>query len=104
MIVAAVLLGVMLGVFICSNNSSINNNQTQTVTIGDIDPPILDKTNLNTATYSELINLPGIGDKKANAIIASRNEKPFENIFDLVERGLVGSQVMSNIKDGVVIK
>ena len=55
------------------------------------------KVNLNTASQSDLMTLPGIGEAKANAIIAYRNENGgFRSIEELKN--------ITGIKDGVYSK
>lgn len=39
--------------------------------------------NINTATYDQLVNIPGIGEKRAQAIITARRTQPFSSIRDL---------------------
>jgi competence protein ComEA len=36
-----------------------------------------ERVDLNTATSAELMRLPGVGRKKAEAIVASRDKRPF---------------------------
>lgn len=59
------------------------------------------KVNLNTATQAELEKLPGIGPKRAEAIIGAR---PFKQIEDLRKiRGLTRAQ-LNEVKDQVTVK
>ena len=44
---------------------------------------------LNTATVAELATLPGIGETRARAIIASRGKVPFRSLTDLADRGIL---------------
>jgi competence protein ComEA len=37
-----------------------------------------ERIDLNTATSAELMRLPGVGKKRAEAIVASRDKKPFK--------------------------
>lgn len=43
-----------------------------------------DRVDLNRATVGELMRLPGIGRKKAEAIVARRARAPFRRVDDLV--------------------
>ena len=36
-----------------------------------------ERIDLNAATHAELMRLPGVGKKRAEAIVASRDKKPF---------------------------
>lgn len=49
-------------------------------------PALID---LNAATTAELATLPGIGDRRAEAIILVRAEQPFGSLVDLVDRGIL---------------
>lgn len=49
-------------------------------------PALID---LNAATTAELSTLPGIGDRRAEAIILVRSERPFGSLVDLVDRGIL---------------
>jgi competence protein ComEA len=59
------------------------------------------KVNLNSATQAELEKLPGIGPKRAEAIIAAR---PFKQIEDLKKvKGLTRAQ-LNELKTQVVVR
>lgn len=58
--------------------------------------------NLNTATASELQDLPGIGPVMAERIIANRTEVgPFTSVDDLQRVSGVGPAIIGNIRDVV---
>ena len=42
-----------------------------------------DRVDLNRASVPELTRLPGVGEKKAQAIVAARGKKPFARVEDL---------------------
>ena len=54
--------------------------------------------NLNTASQSELEELPGIGPVTAEKIIAARQEAPFRTVDELRERGLVGEKTFEDLR------
>ncbi len=49
-------------------------------------PTLID---LNAATIAELSTLPGIGDRRAEAIVLVRSRRPFDSLADLVDRGIL---------------
>ena len=54
--------------------------------------------NLNTATAEQLDTLPGVGPATAQKIIASREEKPFAKVDDLVTRKVVTASVLAKLR------
>lgn len=78
--------------------TEIVQTATQHVTIG---PGYEDsKTNLNTATKTELMGLPGVGEVLADRIISKR---PFEDVWELLEVEGIGTITFSFLKDLVVV-
>lgn len=74
-------------------------NKTQNVNINTEE--LAEKIDINTATKEELKSLPGIGDKIADSIIASR---PFNSIHDLKLVNGIGDNLYNSISKGVMIK
>ncbi|MFK5655051.1 helix-hairpin-helix domain-containing protein [Lactobacillus delbrueckii subsp. bulgaricus] len=63
-----------------------------------------DLINLNTATASDLQKLNGIGEKKAEQIVAYRQEKgSFKSIDELKEVSGIGDKTFAAIKDQLTI-
>jgi len=56
--------------------------------------------NINTASASELDSLWGIGESRADSIIANR---PYGNVDELESKAGVPSNVMERIKDQVSV-
>ena len=62
------------------------------------------KININTATLEQLMELSGIGEAKANAIIAYRNEKgKFKSIEDIKDVSGIGEALYEKIKDNITV-
>lgn len=60
--------------------------------------------NINTAGIAELTTLTGIGESKAEAIIAYReNVAPFSEISDIVNVSGIGESVFEKIKDSIKV-
>lgn len=60
--------------------------------------------NINTADRSELMNLPGIGASKADAILSYREENgPFSDIAELKKIAGIKDGVYSKIKDYIKV-
>jgi len=60
--------------------------------------------NINTASASELCELQGIGEKKAQAIIDYRNENGgFVTIEEIMNVSGIGEKTFQNIKDKITV-
>ncbi len=59
--------------------------------------------NLNTATPEELEALPGIGPVTVQKIVAARQEQPFTMLEELVERDVMHSGQLEDIRDLVTL-
>lgn len=62
----------------------------------------MNKINLNTATLEQLVSLPGVGKKKAAAIIEYRTKNgSFESVDELVNVKGVGKKMLKKLKERV---
>lgn len=62
-----------------------------------------DKININQASKEELITLPNIGEKRAEAIIEYRNVNKFENIEDIKNVTGIGDKFFEAMKDLITV-
>lgn len=70
----------------------------------DDEGPAKALVDLNSATAAELCALPGIGPKKAEAIIAARERRPFVRVSQLLQVKGIGPRMLSRIKPLVTVK
>jgi len=59
---------------------------------------------VNTASKEKLMEINGIGDKKADAIIKQRKSSKFKSFDDLQEVSGIGEKMVANIKNDVKSK
>ncbi len=70
----------------------------------DPSPSVSGKVDLNTATAEELMTLPGIGEKRAAAIIADRETNgPFRVPEDLTRVDGIGEGILGGLIDFVTV-
>jgi competence protein ComEA helix-hairpin-helix repeat region len=63
---------------------------------------IFEKVNINTASFHELIILPGVGEKTADAIIEYREEYgAFMSVEELMEVSGIGEKKVEALRDMV---
>lgn len=61
------------------------------------------KININIADQTELMSLPNIGEKRAQAIIEYRQDKKFEKIEDIKNVSGIGDKYFEAMKDKIVV-
>lgn len=69
-----------------------------------IDTAKLDKININTAPKEDLMEIPGVGDKTADKIIAYRKNKQFDSIEEVMEVKGIGEGKFADMKDYIIVK
>ena len=62
------------------------------------------KLDLNTASAAQLGTLPNIGATRADAIIAYRQQTPFERVEDLLLVRGIGQGILDGIEDQVTVR
>ena len=63
----------------------------------------MQKINLNTATVKQLLSLPGIGKKKASAIVDYRQKNgKFKSLEDLTAVKGIGEKMIKKLRDQLV--
>ncbi len=77
------------------NDSCITNTEEKTTPTS--------KININKATKEELMTLSGIGESKADSIIAYRTKTPFTTIEDLKEVSGIGDSIYEQIKNNITV-
>jgi competence protein ComEA len=90
----------------CKESSVIvsGNVDTKSTTSTNEDNMKTTIVNINTATISELTTLPGLGEKKAEAIIKYREEHGnFEKIEDITNVSGIGNSIYESIKDLITV-
>ena len=60
-------------------------------------PEKIEKVNINTASKTELMTIPEIGEKMAERIIKFREESPFESVEDLKKVEGIGDKTLEKI-------
>ncbi len=61
------------------------------------------KVNLNTATFEELLRLPGVGPAIANEIIKYREKHKFTKITDIMKVPGIGKKKFARLKDLICV-
>lgn len=62
-----------------------------------------DRIDLNRATVAELMRLPGVGEKRAQAIVSARTKQPFRKVEDVVVVKGIGPAWLAKVRANVVV-
>lgn len=85
------------------NDKDNNENNTTTQLISPINVNDNKKLDINTADKSELMTLPNIGEKRADAIIEYRQKNKFNKIEDIKKVSGIGDKFFEAMKDMIVV-
>jgi competence protein ComEA len=62
-----------------------------------------ERVDLNRATVSELMRLPGVGEKRAQAIVAHRGRQPFRRPEDVLQVKGLGKAWFAKVKGNLAV-
>jgi len=62
-----------------------------------------DRIDLNRASAIELMRLPGIGEKRAQAIVAARAKQPFRRLEDVLAVKGIGPAWLARVRPNVQV-
>ncbi len=62
-----------------------------------------ERIDLNRASVTELMRLPGLGQKRAQAIVASRAKQPFRRVEDVLAVKGLGPAWLAKVKGSVSV-
>lgn len=65
--------------------------------------PAGDRVDLNRATVAELMRLPGVGEKRAQAIVAHRARQPFRRAEDVLQVKGLGRAWFAKVKGNLAV-
>ena len=85
-------------------NVSVVQPATSSSAAGDTGNENTEKINLNTATVADLTTISGIGEKRANDILAYRDSQGgFSSVDDLNNVSGIGDKTLENIRPYVTV-
>lgn len=92
-------------IYIPNKNEILNENSTNTDQLVSKPDSISEngKININTANKEELMTLPNIGDKRAQAIIEYRDTKKFETIEEIKNVTGIGEKFYQAMQDLITV-
>ena len=92
---------ILSGVFLVTSSNFVTADTVKT----KVSQKQMVKLNLNTATVDQLVTLPGVGKKKAMAIVEYRKKHgKFKSVDDLVKVKGVGKKMLTKFKSQIKVK
>ena len=89
---------------VSADSFSERAQDTPNIANSEAEPPETDLININTAAAEELQKLSGIGEAKAAAIIAYREEHgAFGDISEIMNVSGIGEKIFENIRDSITV-
>lgn len=85
------------------NDKDNNENNMTSQLISPINQNDNKKIDINTADQNELMTLPNIGEKRADAIIEYRQKNKFNKIEDIKNVSGIGDKYFEAMKDMIVV-
>lgn len=87
------------------NINEVSNNETNITNLTSLPSNIVDtdKININLASKEELMTLPNIGEKRADAIIEYREANKFEKIEDIKNVTGIGDKFFEAMKELITV-